>query len=136
MPFLLKHEAHTSLQCPHDQRLGVELELVAGGRGLAPRVEAGRPLLERGRVLVATPVPVLQVLPVVLGEQRVQERVDAAIAVREARHQVVDAGVRVRGQAQRLGVVQGQQLPNPEGQETRPEHQHDGENHDQHFLLR
>lgn len=81
-------------------------------------------------------MPVLQVLPVVLGEQRIEERVDAAVAVGQARHQVVDAGVCVRGQAQGLGVVQRQQLPNPEGQETRPEHQHDGEDHDQHLLLR
>lgn len=125
-----------SLERPHDQRLGVELELVAGGPRLSPGVEAGRPLFKGGRVPVEAPVAVLQVLPVVLGEQRVEERVDAAVAVGQTRHQVVDAGVCVRGQVQGLGVVQRQQLPDPEGQETRPEHQHDGEDHDQHLLLR
>lgn len=87
--------AHTSLQCPHDQILGVEFELIAGGSGLSPRVKARRPLLKRGRVPVEAPVPVLQVLPVILGEQRVEEGVDAAVAVRQTRHQVVDAGVRL-----------------------------------------
>lgn len=62
------HAVHNLLQRPHNQRLGVELKLIAGGGRLPPRVEAGRPLLKRGRVLVEALVPVLQVLPVVLGE--------------------------------------------------------------------
>lgn len=96
----------TSFQHPHDQRLGIELELVTGGCGLPPGVEAGRPLFERGRVPVETPVAVLQVLPVVLGEQRVKERVNTTVAVGQTRDQVVDAGVCLRGQAKGLGMVQ------------------------------
>lgn len=125
-----------SLQGPHDQRLRGELKLVAGGSRLSPGVEAGRPLLEGGRVPVEAPVAVLQVLPVVLGEQSVEERVDAAVAVGETGHQVVDAGVGLRGQAQGFGVVQAQQLPDPEGQKTGPEHQDNGEDHDQNLLFR
>lgn len=78
---------------------------------------------------------VFQILPVVLGEQRVQKRVDAAVAVGQTRHQVVNTRAYVRSKDQGL-VVEGQKLPYPKGQEAGPEHEHDREDHYKHFLLR
>ncbi len=73
-----------------------------------------------------------QVLLVVLGEQRVQERVDAAVGIRQARGQVVDVAFGLDGQGQR-GVELTEQLPDPEGQEAGPEEEHDGEDQVQHL---
>lgn len=40
---------------------------------------------------------VLQVFPIVLSEEGVEERVNAAVGVGETGHQVVNTGARVRG---------------------------------------
>lgn len=73
-----------------------------------------------------------QVLLVVLGEQRVQKRVDAAVGIRQTRGQVVDVAFGFGGQGQRR-VELTQQLPDPEGQEACPEKEHDGEDQVQHL---
>lgn len=64
-----------------------------------------------------------QILLVVLGEQCVEERVDAAVGVRQACGQVVDVTFGFGGERQR-GVKLTQQLPDPEGQEACPEEEH------------
>lgn len=66
-----------------------------------------------------------QVLLVVLGEQRVEERVDAAVGVGEAGGQIVDVALGLGGEVDG-GVELTQELPDPEGQETGPEQQDDG----------
>jgi len=106
--------------------------LLAAGGGRAARrtleaapsaeVAAGRP----GALAFA------QVLLVVLGEQRVEEGVDAAVAVGQAGGQVVDVAFGLVGDGQR-GVELAQQLPDPEGQEAGPEEQHYGEDEVQHL---
>lgn len=78
------------------------------------------------------PLVLPQVLLVVLGEQRVEKRVDAAVGVCQTRGQVVDVALGFGGQGQR-GVELTQQLPDPEGQETCPEEEHDGEDQVQHL---
>lgn len=75
-----------------------------------------------------------QVLLVILGEQRVQKRVDAAVGIRQTCGQVVDVAFGFGGQGQRQrGVELTEQLPDPEGQEACPEEQHDGEDQVQHL---
>lgn len=81
------------------------------------------------------PLPVLQVLPVVFGEQGVEEGVDAAVAVGQAGHQVVNALLGLGGELQGA-AVESHQLPDPERQEAGPEDQHDAENHDEDLLPR
>lgn len=66
------------------------------------------------------------VLLVVLGQEGVEERVDAAVGICQARGEIVDVTLGFGGQGQR-GVELAQQLPDPEGQEARPEEEHDGE---------
>lgn len=78
------------------------------------------------------PLALPQVLLIVFGEQRVEERVDAAVGVGQTRGQVVDVAFGFDGKGQR-GVELTQQLPDPEGQEAGPEQQHDGENQVQHL---
>lgn len=73
-----------------------------------------------------------QVFLVVLGEQRVEEGVDAAVGVRQTRGQVVDVAFGLVGEGQ-CGVELKQQLPDPEWQETSPEEENDGENQVQHL---
>lgn len=63
---------------------------------------------------------------VVLGQKCVEERVDAAVGICQARGQIVDVTLGFGGQGQR-GVELAQQLPDPEGQEACPEEEHDGE---------
>lgn len=66
------------------------------------------------------------VLLVVLGQQCVQKRVDAAVRIRQARGQVVDVAFGFDGHGQ-LGVELTEQLPDPKGQEACPEEKDDGE---------
>lgn len=73
-----------------------------------------------------------QVLLVVLGEQCVQEGVDAAVGVGQAGGQVVDVALGFGGEGQR-GVELAQELPDPERQEARPEEEHDGEDQVEHL---
>lgn len=66
------------------------------------------------------------VLLVVLGQECVEERVNAAVGICQARGQVVDVTLGFGGQGQQ-GVELAKQLPDPEGQEARPEEEHNGE---------
>lgn len=66
------------------------------------------------------------VLHIVLGQKCVEERVDTAVGICQARGQIIDITLGLGGQRQR-GVELAQQLPDPERQEARPEEEHDGE---------
>lgn len=69
------------------------------------------------------------VLLVVLGQQCVQKRVDAAVGIRQARGQVVDVAFGFQGQ----GHYGLEQLPDPKGQEAYPEEEYDGEDQVEHL---
>lgn len=73
-----------------------------------------------------------QVLLVVLGEQCVEERVNAAVGIRQACGQIVDVSFDRGGQGHG-GVELTEQLPDPEGEEACPEKQDDGEDQVQHL---
>ena len=105
--------------------------LAAGGRRAARRALEAAPAAE---VAAGRPgaLALAQVLLVVLGEERVEEGVDAAVAVGQAGGQVVDVALGRVGDGQR-GVELAQQLPDPERQEAGPEEQHDGEDEVQHL---
>lgn len=66
------------------------------------------------------------VLLVVLGQKCVEERVDAAVGICQARGQIVNITLGFGRQGHR-GVELAQQLPDPEGQEACPEEEDDGE---------
>lgn len=66
------------------------------------------------------------VLLVVLCQKCVEERVDAAVGIRQARGQIIDVTLSFLGQGNR-GVELAQQLPDPERQEARPEEEHNSE---------
>ena len=109
---------------------------------LSTLLTAGRWRPARGTLKATPPVEVAasrpgalvlpQVLLVVLGEQCVKERVDAAVGVRQTRGQVVDVTFGFGGERQpRVELIQ--ELPDPEWQEACPEEEHDGEDQVQHL---
>lgn len=73
------------------------------------------------------------VFSVVLGQKCVEERVNAAIGICQARGQIVDVALGFEGQGKQ-GVELAQQLPDPEGQEACPEEKHNGEDQVQYLL--
>lgn len=73
------------------------------------------------------PIVLPQILFVVLGEQCVQEWVDAAVGVRQTCRQVIDVALGCGGQGQ-CRMVLTQELPDPKRQETCPKEEHNGEN--------
>lgn len=98
----LRRRSPLHFELSHHQGLRQVVKLVAGGYRLTPGgLQARCTPLERGRVPVETAVPVLQVLPIVLSQKRVQEGVNAAVAVGQAGDQVVNASLCVRGQLER-----------------------------------
>lgn len=76
-----------------------------------------------------------QVLTVVLGEQCVEEGVDAAVAVGQAGHQEVDGDDGGAAPLPTLVPVEAEELPQPEGNKASPVGEHDAEDHVQHLLL-
>lgn len=104
--------------------------LAARGRRPARRTLKAAPAEVAARRPGAVVLP--HVVLVVLGQQRVQERVDAAVGVRQARRQVVDVAFGFERQGHG-GVELTQQMPDPEGQEAGPEQEDDGEDQIQHL---
>lgn len=84
------------------------------------------PSLEVVAAAVKRTLPVPQIFFVVLGQQGVEERVDATVAVGQAGGQVVDVPSGFRRHGKRLVVLE-EQLPDPEWQEAGPEDQDNGE---------
>lgn len=67
-------------------------------------------------------------------QQRVEERVDAGVPVSESRQDPVDCHLCAdRDRPQHVGLIEWQQLPDPEGQETSPEGQDDAQDKEQHL---
>lgn len=122
------------LQYSHPQALCPRIILGAGRGGPSPRTVQVGALFPKGRgEAVELPMLVPKILAVVPGQQDIKEGVDATIAVGQAGDQVVDILLDVERQPQGT-VVEGHQLPDPEGQEAGPEDQHDGEDQDEDFL--
>lgn len=100
--------------------------LAASGQGASRNPLKSVPSLEVAAPTVERTLPVPQILLVVFGQQSVEERVDATVAVRQACGQVVNVPCGLLRNWE-VFIILGEQLPYPERQETGPEDQHYGE---------
>ena len=67
-------------------------------------------------------------------QQGVEKGIHAGVPIGQASQDPVDCDLGAhRYSPQHVGLVEGQQLPDPEGQEAGPEEQHDGEDEVQHL---
>lgn len=108
--------------------------LTAGGQGATWRPLEAVPSVE---VAASRPSPLslAKVILVVLGEQGVEERIDATVAVGQTCGQIVNVALGLGGEIQR-GLELTKKLPNPERQEAGPEQEHNGEDQIQDLLVR
>lgn len=87
-----------------------------------------------GRSVAGILLPVPQVLLVVLGEEGVQEGVDATVAVSQTSHHEVNVDHCLASEVARLVIVDAEKLPQPEGHKTCPIGEDDTKNHVQYLL--